>query len=301
MPALDALAPVAFPHPPHGRCGPPAWQARLDLGFARANRACTQLVLNRHEGPLRVQKLLYPEGAELAHALLLHPPGGLAGGDELDIRLSLDDGAAVLATTPGATKWYHGQRGTARQAITLQLDADACLEWLPQESILFDAADAEQSLRIELHPSARLIGWDIVQFGRLAAGETWRRGRWRQRLQLWRDGRERWREQVDLAADDPLRDSPLGLAAHPVMATAWAAAPELHETAEELLDDLRERAAQSALPGGITWLGAPTRLLVIRALGHDCAEVRALLEGLWAVLRPAIHSRAACRPRIWDT
>lgn len=301
MPALHALAPPGPDSPAQRRAGPPAWHARLDLGFARHRPACTHLVRNRFEGPLRVQKLLYPEDAGIAHALLLHPPGGLAGGDQLEIALDLTDGAEVLATTPGATKWYHGERGAARQSTTLRLGADACLEWLPQESILFDGAEALQALRIELDPGARMFGWDIVQFGRIAAGEQWLRGRWCQRVQLLRAGRERWREQLALGATDPLRDSPLGLAGHPVMATAWASAPALRDQVDDLLDELRERAAEVALPCGISWLGAPADVLLVRALGHDCAAVRALLESLWALLRPAVAHRNPCQPRIWNT
>ena len=301
MHALTVLAPTAPDAPAQRGAGPPAWHARLDLEFARDPRACTHLVRNRFEGPLRVQKLLYPEGAGVAHALLLHPPGGVAGGDVLEIGLDLANGAEVLATTPGATKWYHGERGGAEQSATLRLGADACLEWLPQESILFDGADARQSLRIELDPAARMFGWDIVQLGRIAAGEPWQRGRWRQRVQLLRAGRERWREQVTLSATDPLRDSPLGLAGHPVMATAWAAAPDLRAEVETLLGALRERAAHFPLPCGISWLGAPAELLMIRVLGHDCATVRALLEALWAALRPTVNGRNPCQPRIWNT
>ncbi len=146
-----------------------------------------------------------------------------------------------------------------------------------------------------------MFGWDIVQFGRLAAGEHWQRGRWCQRVQLLRAGRERWREQVALGAADPLRDSPLGLAGYPVMATAWAAAPALRDQVESLLCSLRERAAPCALPCGISWLGAPAELLMIRVLGHDCAPVRALLEALWAALRPTVAGRNPCQPRIWNT
>jgi urease accessory protein len=259
------------------------------------------LVRNQHTGPLRVQKLLYPERAAVAHTLLLHPPGGLAGGDELVIDLMLAPGSEVLATTPGATKWYHGERGTACQSTTLKIAADACLEWMPQESILFDGADARQSLVVELHRDARMFGWDIVQLGSVAATLPWQQGRWRQRVQLIRDSQERWREQVDMAANDPLRNSPLGLAGHSVLATAWAAAPNLRDGGEELIDMLRECAAQFPLPCGISWLPAPTELLMIRVLGHDCALVRELLESLWTRLRPRVSGHIAVKPRIWST
>ena len=281
--------------------GPPPWHAQLTLRFGADGSGCTRLVHNQHRGPLRVQRLLYPEGAATAHALLLHPPGGIAGGDVLDLSIALDSGARALITTPGASKWYHGDRGGARQSTTLRVDADACLEWLPQEAILFEGADAAQQLRIDVHPRATLFGWDIVQLGRVAAGECWQRGYWRQRLQLIRDGRERWREVADLAASDPLRDSPLGLAGMPIMATAWATAPALVDDQETLLQALRECAASFPIACGISWLPAPTGLLLIRALGTSSELARALLEALWDTLRPIVIGRGAHRPRIWDT
>ena len=136
----------------------PPWSAALRLRLAPNAQACTRLVHNQHSGPLRVQRLLYPEGPNPAHALLLHPPGGIAGGDLLDLNIELSAGARALVTTPGASKWYHGERGAARQLVHLKLAEDACLEWLPQEAIVFDAADASQELRIDLSTQARIIG-----------------------------------------------------------------------------------------------------------------------------------------------
>ncbi len=280
--------------------GPPPWQASLQLRFG-ASAGCTRLVQNQHRGPLRVQRVLYPEGPKIAHALLLHPPGGIAGGDELDLRIALEPAAQLLCTTPGASKWYHGERGTARQSVHLEVADDACLEWLPQEAILFDGADASQQTLIELDHEARMFGWDIVQFGRVAAGHRWHRGRWRQRVLLRRGGRERWREIADLTADDRLLTSQLGMAGHAVLGCAWAAAPGLATQAEDLLASLRGRAAVHALPCGISWLPAPTELLLIRVLGLHSEPVRALLEDLWHTLRPQLLGRAAQRPRIWDT
>lgn len=280
---------------------PPSWLATLQLRFASGNLGCTRLVHNRHSGPLRVQRALYPEGADLAQVLLLHPPGGIAGGDELDLQIQLDAGAQALITTPGATKWYHGQRGGARQCARLSVAAGACLEWLPQEAILFEGADIAQTLTIDLAPEARMIGWDITQFGRISAGEAWNNGRWRQRLQLMRHGRERWCELADLDARDALRDSALGLAEYPITGTLWAAAPALQGESERLLDELRARAASHALPCGISWLPAPTELLLIRVLGRASELVRNLLEDLWNTLRPTVVSRAPLRPRIWNT
>lgn len=281
--------------------GPPPWQARLDLRYALAPDGSTRLVHNQHLGPLRVQRALYPEGKALAHTLLLHPPGGLAGGDSLAMQLTLAPGAQVLCTTPGASKWYHGERGGAQQTVQLTLAAGASLEWLPQEAILFDGADALQALQMELHPSASLIGWDMVQFGRIAAGEAWQRGRWRQRMVLRRDGRECWREFADLGADDPLRDSAIGMAGHAVSATLWASAPSLRAQPDKLLAELRDCAAGYDVRCGIGWVGWPQELLLVRALGSSAEVVRALLEAVWQRMRPSLVGRMPQRPRIWDT
>lgn len=279
----------------------PAWRAELDLRCAPDRHGCTSLVHNRHSGPLQVQRLLYPEGPQTAHAVLLHPPGGIAGSDQLDVQVEVDAGAHLLCTTPGAGKWYHGERGEASQQLRLAVQADGALEWLPQESILYDGARARMQTTIDLAPEARMFGWDIVQLGRVAAGERYERGRWRQLLSLRRRGRECWREQLDLDATDALLQSPLGLAGHPVCATAWACAPNLDAQIDDLLAELRACAAQHAPRCGISWVPAPVQVLQIRALGHASDLVRALLEDLWATLRPTLIGRPARRPRIWST
>lgn len=279
---------------------PPAWRAELALGFARTAHG-TRLVDRHHAGPLRIQRLLYPEGADCAHAVLLHPPGGIAGGDVLDIALRLDAGAHVLATTPGSAKWYRSDNNEATQHITLAIADDACLEWLPQESVLFDGAFARQTLDVVLAPRAAHIGWDIVQLGRVAAGEAWRSGHWAQRVVFTRNGHTVWREQAALAATDPLRDSPLGLAGHAAFGTLWACAPALSADHASVLDQVRDAAAQHAIASGTTWLAAPADLLVVRALAPSADAVRALFERLWHTLRPCIAALPPQRPRLWAT
>lgn len=279
---------------------PPAWHASLALRFARHGDA-TRAVARRHDGPLRIQRVLHPEGAHCAHAILLHPPGGIAGGDVLDIALDLESGAHVLSTTPGSTKWYRSNACEATQHVRLAIADDACLEWLPQESVLFDGAYARQTLDLALAPRAAHIGWDIVQLGRVSAGETWRNGRWSQRVAVSRGERVVWREQAALAADDPLRDSPLGLAGHAAFGTLWACAPALSADHATVLDAVRDAAAQHAIPSGATWLAAPAELLVIRALAPSADAVRALFEALWHTLRPCIAAMPPQRPRLWAT
>ena len=76
------------------------WRAELALDY-RLQDGRTVLA-RRHRGPLQVQKALYPEGQGLCHTLLIHPPGGIAGGDSLSIDVAVQSGAQALITTPGA-------------------------------------------------------------------------------------------------------------------------------------------------------------------------------------------------------
>lgn len=291
----QALAAPASASPEAG------WSARLELRFARRDET-TRAVHRHHAGPLRVQRMLYPEGAGCCHGLILHPPGGVAGGDRLDIDVHLESDAHTLLTTPGAAKWYRaGDARSAIQQLHLTVASDACLEWLPQESILFDGARVEQRCDITLEPRAALFGWDIVQLGRLAAGEQWQRGCWQQRMRIARAGQTVWLEQARLDASDPLRNSPLRLAGHNVFATGWACSPRLSIEHADALAAARATAARFALPCGITWLAAPAELLVIRALGAHGHAVRELFEALWHTLRPWTSGMAPHRPRIWST
>ena len=153
----DALASKAVAEP-NGR-----WPARLALGFSpRHDR--TELVQRRRSGPLSIQRPFFPEG-DTCHVYLLHPPGGVAGGDDLDVRVSMDPSARALITTPGATKFYRtrGPDATVRQ--TLEVGDGAVLEWLPQENIFFPGADADVTTEFHLRGSARLAAWEIQCLG----------------------------------------------------------------------------------------------------------------------------------------
>ena len=118
----------------------PSWYAELELAYARFGES-SRPVLRRHLGPLRVQKHLYAEGPEVCQHIIVHPPGGIAGGDRLAIRARVEDGAWAQLTSPGAAKWYRAN-GPAYQTLELHVSPGATLEWLPQETIVFSAAQA---------------------------------------------------------------------------------------------------------------------------------------------------------------
>ena len=151
----------------------PSWHAELHLGFAR-NGEGTVLRENRHRGPLRVQKALYPEGDAVCQAILLHPPSGIAGGDQLAISVEVGAGARAQLTTPGAGKWYRSGGAEASQRIDFTVAAGATLEWLPQETIVFDGARARMETRVSLAADSRYIGWDILCLGRAGGWRAFR-------------------------------------------------------------------------------------------------------------------------------
>src|SRR6476620_955182 len=182
-PAADALAP-AHDH----------WRAALSLGFAD-DGGTTRLVERSHFGPLRVQKPLYPEHPSVCHAIVVHPPGGVVGGDQLAIAASVGANAHAFVTTPGAAKWYRANGNRSRQALKLQVGAGAALEWLPQETIFFNGADVSLDTEVNMEADASFITADILCFGRTASGERFNHGRVAQRMQVRRGGKMVWFEQ----------------------------------------------------------------------------------------------------------
>jgi urease accessory protein len=282
------------------------WSARLNLRFEprEVNGAQRTVMTDRsHFGPLRILKSLYPEGDAICHAVIVHPPGGIVAGDTLAIDLVVDGGAHALATTPGAQKWYRST-GAAASAITrLRIADGAHLEWVPQETIVFDGARATQSLEITLAPKARFFGWEMLCLGRTARGERFTKGEFRQSIRLVRapDDAPLWRESMRLDGDDRLMASPLGFRGLPVAATAWIALPDVESgvaTAAVLgavracLGDDSPLAAASSPEAG---------LVVVKAMGDEPEAVRNLLIGVWKSIRLQVFGREPQLPRIWST
>ncbi len=268
-----------------------SWKASLSLGFSFAGEKTT-LSRKIHDGPLVVQKPLYPEGGAVCHAIVVHPPGGIAGGDELELDAAAGKDAAALLTTPGAAKWYRSAGPWAKQR--LKFDVGGTLEWLPQETIVFDGALAQAQCEIDLAADASLIGWDIVCLGRTGAGERYTRGSFRSAISVRREGRLLWLERARIDGGGKLLDSPAGLAGSPVYGTLYAAAP-LHD--RKLLDFLREEKPQEG-KGAITQLPG---ILLARYLGDSSEAARRYFIALWRILRPALTGREATEPRIWQT
>lgn len=274
------------------------WHGRLQLEYRRDGDRTVSL--DRHEGPLRVLQRLYPEGPAVCHHVLVHPPGGMVGGDRLDVELRLLAGSHALLTTPGAARFYRSAGDAAVQAVTARVDAGARLEWLPLETLAYSGCLGENHLRLELAPGAETIGWDLLALGLPAAGAPFERGRYLQHLEL----PGRWLERGVIAADDTLLlDSPLGLAGRRVLGTLWFAAgtPLAAAQREALLDSARAAVAAHPLAA---WAGATApddTLVLLRAVAERVEPLMDLfrqVRGLWRGVAWALPGLA---PRIWRT
>ncbi len=271
--------------------------ATLALGFTR-DGATTRLTRREHFGPLRVQKALYPEGPDTCHAIIVHPPGGVVGGDELRIDVRAADGAHALISTPGAAKWYRSNARRSVQRIALDVDAGAALEWLPQETIFFDDADVVLDTCVNLQGNARYLGSEILCFGRTAAGERFARGRIRQHLTILRDGRPLWLEQGSLAGGSEPMTSPLGLSGHTVCASMVAVG--LSPSAP-LMTALREAGMQATSGRGLFGATQMKTATIVRYLGDSSEVARTVMLAAWRHLRPTLLGREASPLRIWNT
>jgi urease accessory protein len=280
------------------------WPASLDCSFRREGRR-TVLSRLRFDGPLRVQRLFYPEaeeeGVQPCHCYLLHPPGALVSGDDLAIRCTVGPGAHCLITTPSAGKILRADsHGVAqRQTSTAHLE-EGLLEWLPQETIVFAGAAARLSSSFFLRGKSRLLGWDILCLGRPAGREPFTGGSIAQRLQIWRDKTPLLHEHLRLEADGALRDSPAGLRGFSVCATFFACG-RMDEAGDEA--SLREACGRlqhledpECGCSGATCRGS---ILLARYLGNDAARARQFCLAAWATVRPALLGRKICPPRIW--
>ena len=263
-----------------------SWKARLALDFAFRDEK-TVLARRSHDGPLVVQKPLYPEGDAVCHAIVVHPPGGIAGGDELALSATVGDDGAALLTTPAATKWYRSAGAWARQDMAF--DVTGTLEWLPQETIVFDGALARMSTTIELAAGARYLGWEILCLGRTGSGERFTRGACNIATEIRREGKLLWLERGRIEGGGELLASPAGFGGRTVCATLLATG----EIDTECLAECRRDpdVALTRLPG----------LLVARYLGDSSEAAKRCLVRIWSLLRPALIGRAAVEPRIWST
>lgn len=287
-----------------------SWHGHLSLNYSRDGERT--IALDRHNGPLRVLQRLYPEGDAVCHHVLVHPPGGIVGGDVLEVDATLQAGTHALITTPGATRFYRSSGAPARQSVTARLAPGARLEWLPLETIAYQNCLADNHLRFELDAGAEMIGWDLLALGLPAAAQHFdapgcEQGRYTQCVEL----PGVWLERGTVQAHDRLLlDSPLGWAGHRVMGTLWlAAGSALAPQRRTALLDAARGVIDAAQPPDV----APTtachagatspheQVVVVRALADRVEPLMQMLSTIWGQWRETAWQRPPCPPRIWRT
>lgn len=275
-----------------------SWQGQLNLRYRYA--AGRSIVHDEHSGPLRILKSLYPEGDGICHSVLVHPPGGIVGGDVLRIAAQVGEKAHALITTPGATRFYRSTGATATQQLTAAVAPDARLEWLPLETLCYPNAQADNRMRFELAQGAEMIGWDVLALGLPASGDVFDAGRYTQSIELPGVWLERGR--VD-GGDARLLASPLGWAGRTVLATMWFAAGSRLHTArrETLLDVAREVVTADPLRTTAGCTSPHAQVVVLRALAHRVEPAMQLLMKVWGRWRSTAWQLDANAPRVWRT
>ena len=272
------------------------WHAQLDLNYRLED--ARSVARHQHKGPLRILQSLYPEGDAICHNVLVHPPGGLVGGDTLDIAVQVEPGAHGLITTPGATRFYRSAGELALQNTQIKVASGGRLEWLPTEAICYHQCRAENRVRFQLEPAAELIGWDVTAFGLPLANQPFAQGQLVQHLELPGVWLERGR--ID-AGDTRLMDSPLGLAGHKCMASIFFLAGsklDSHRRAAAL-DVARQVIDSHSLHPTAGATSPDGQVVVVRVLDPLVEPAMDLVKQVRAAWRTHFWNLSATRPRIW--
>jgi len=277
---------------------PTGWQGNLQLEFDHRNG---ETILSRSlmQAPLKIQRSFYPEGKSVCHGVMLHTAGGVVGGDRLSSQIRLHPNAQVLLTTAAATKVY-GSDTESNQVIHIQVAENAGLEWLPQETIIFDGARYRQSVRVELEPGATWLGWDMTRLGRSARGEQFLSGEWRSHLEVWQAGQLLWVDPQWLLGGSEMLQSAHGLSGCAVVGSFGFVG---REVSPEFVAEVRSLFAEGEATGfPLAEMGA-TRLMngfLCRYRGSSTTEAKQRFIQVWDLLRRRYLGRSLCLPRVWQ-
>ncbi len=272
------------------------WHAQLSLDYSRSDQRTVAHF--KHQGPLRILQSLYPEGDAVCHNVLVHPPGGLVGGDTLDIALSAAPGSHGLVTTPGATRFYRSLGEPALQRTHITLAEGARLEWLPMEALCYNDCLAENHLTLNLAPGAEMMGWDITALGLPNADLPFEKGSFCQHIEL----PGVWLERAKLQAEDQLlMNSPLGLAGQRCLATLFFAAGSKldRQRREQALEVARTVLQGHALEASAGVTSPDAQVVVLRVLAPVVEPAMGLLKDVWRAWRLHFWHLPAPHPRIW--
>lgn len=273
------------------------WPASLSCRFHQTSAGKTALAELSHAGPLRVQKLFHDQ--DLAHCYVLHPPGGMVSGDDLDCRFYLNPRAKVLITTPASGKLYRArQNGSMQTTRTLiEVDEEAVCAYLPQDTIVFDGAHGDLETQIFVDSSATYFGWEHTVFGRSAGSLPFTSGCLSQRLSVYRDRHLLYRDHLRIGPETLTSVS--GLNAMTSFASGLLALRTGSEKTGAVVVDCRHILKGFRGKFGVTAIR--DGLISIRLLSDRAEDTRNALDSLWSLIGDQIMARKVETPRIWRT
>lgn len=277
------------------------WYANLQLSIEQRSSGA-RLVKCKRSGPLHIQKAFYPEGVDLAHLYILHPPGGLVSGDSLTIEAEVNERSAALITTPGAGRLYCA-RDVSRPQVQnnfLRIAEGASLEWFPMETLFYSGSNGTSTTKIEVAKGGHFMGWDIASLGLPASDQPFRSGELKQSLEIVYDGTVSWLEKWRFnAKDTEFLNSPLGLNGNSASGI-FIAGPLPEQLTETQLNELHN-LCESVQTNNHGFAGASQtdQWVVMRYVGPSTTHAREYFVKAWRQLRPIVIKRPPCEPRIW--
>lgn len=269
------------------------WHGSLDLVYTYQNNT-TKLTHSLAKAPLKIQKPFYPEGKQTCHTIVLQTSGGVVGGDNLNQNIYLQPQSQVLITTAAAGKVYRSNGLQAKQTININIESGACLEWLPQENIIFNGAIYRQDLRVELAPNSMFVGQEITRLGRTARGEKYYQGEWRSHIEIWQEQKPLLIDRQWLRGGQDIIDSPNGLAGKPIVATLICMGKPI---SKQILQQL---IALKPLEGETGFTTTQGQGLLCRYRGSSSSEVKNWFMEIWGLLRLHQLQRHIIKPRVWQ-
>lgn len=274
------------------------WSAGLELEFYVAEQKTVARQV-QHHGPLQTQRPFYPEGDDVCHTYILHPPGGVVGGDKLEIKVRMHEGAKALVTTPAAGKFYRSAGSKSLVSQKMIVGNNAVLEWLPQENIIYNKAKAAQTSNIELGENACFLGWEICCLGLAASNELFEEGLFNQTFNVWQDGVPLLLERSCFETDSAMLKAAWGLRNCSVVGTLICSRIPGDKT-KSLLNEIRSAVA-AVTEDDLFSVTTVSGMIVCRYLGYHAYKARKCFVVAWKILRKSVLGRSACLPRIWNT
>ncbi len=245
-------------------------------------------------GCLKARLPRTPDG-DWTTAVTLNTSGGIAGGDRLALSLSAAAGTRATVTAQAAERFYRSVAGGAASSVATRIAVAeaASLEWLPQETILYDRCDVVRRLEVDLAPDAWFLGVESLVFGRAAMGETVETGSLRDLIRVRRGGALLLHDAIRM---DGEVSAALGRVAVGRGARAMATLVHVAPDAETWRDGLREALAVCHAGAGLeSGVSAWNGMLIARILAADGAGLRRAVTAGLAVLR---GTRPL--PRVWQ-